>query len=364
MKIPATFDRLEGVPQIERRPYNLIVEGNGAVLLSKQDGAGPDVAQPRPRSQIARRYMDGARLLAELGLGGAGPASPEAEKPSVVLLKSQTARSLTVVFSGNNPEFALPAHLLFNHDTHLMLIHDRRRCFALAGIPGLGADYASCLASLRRIIDSLRPDNVFVLGISAGGAGAIKFACDLPAQRLLCFSVPTTLRLEDDSGATLARYPQLARLYRHDRNLGIDLAAYYAAQDNPPLTTLIYSAGHPRDAWLAQRMAGLPDVKLVPTEGYTGHTTYRWLVTQSAVGSYLDTLYVPSGGMAPGLAVVVSAPQQSMPPAAPDARQNPFAQPAQASALEARRIPNAGIPGAAGRPMRRSRSKRRVISAG
>ena len=338
MDVPETFDRLAGLPQIDRRPYDLIVEGNGAVLLKHRHWlgeVGQNDTETKPGSQIARRYIDGAHLLASLGLGSADPGPPESEKPSLVLLKSRTARSLTIVFSGNNPEFAIPAHLLTHHDTHLLLIHDRRRCFALAGIPGLGADYASCLASLRRIVDRLKPDGVFVLGISAGGAGAIKFACDLPAQLMLCLSVPTTLKLEDDSGATLARYPQLARLYRLDRSLGIDLAAYYAAKEDPPPATLIYSAGHARDSWLALRMAGLPDVKLVPTEGYTGHTTYRWLMTQGKLGSYLDTLHAPSRGVAPGLTVVASAPHQEDTPAAQDARQDHPPQSAQASGLEA-----------------------------
>ena len=360
----AAFDRLDGLPQIERLPYNLIVEGKGAILLQQhrrrpaEPGSGNGTGRPKPRSRIAARYIAGARLLAELGLAGADAAPPAAEKPSLVVLPSETARSLTIVFSGNNPEFALPAHLLSQQDTHLVLIHDRRRCFALAGIPGLGADYAACLAGLRRIIGSLRPDTVLVLGISAGGAGAIKFACDLPAQRLLCFSVPTTLKLEDDSGATMARYPQLARLYRHDRSLGIDLAAYYAAQADPPPATLIYSAGHPRDCWLALRMAGLPDVRLLPTEGYTGHTTYRWLMTEGVIGRYLDMLYEPCGGAWPGLAAVPCNGQ-----AAPDAPPAPFA-PAQAGVLEPRRPANTAMPVSARRPRRRSRRRSRGVSAG
>ena len=299
VKSEAKFDRLAGLPATEHRAYNLIVGGEGDVLLReyrRRRRADPATIRAEPESEITRRFLDGARLLASLGLGEAGPARPKAEKPSLVMLKSRTARTLTLVFSGNNAIFALPAQLLSQHDTHLVLIHDRRRCFALAGIPGLGADYGACLASLRRIIDSLKPERVLVLGISAGGAGAIKFSCDLPVQRLLCFSIPTTLRLEDAEGATLADHPQLARLYRHDRSLGIDLAAYYAACTNAPPATLVYSAGHPRDSWLALRMAGLPGVTLAPTEGYTGHTTYRWLLLQSRMGSYLDQLYAPHEG--------------------------------------------------------------------
>ncbi len=314
MSTAAKFDRLEGLPQADRWPYNLVVAGKGDILLRP---AGHPGAGAEPRSEIARRYIEGTHLLAALAGDGAGPATSGAEKPCLVLLRSPTARSLTIVFSGNNPEFALPAHLLLNYDTHLVLIHDRRRCFALAGIPGLGADYDSSVAGLRRIIDALRPAEVFVLGISAGGAGAIKFACDLPAKRLLCFSVPTTLRLEDDRGATMARYPQLARLYRRDRSLGIDLAAYYAAHADAPPATLIYSAGHSRDAWLALRMAGMHGVTLVPTDGYTGHTTYQWLTLHKKIGGHLDRLYEADGTAAPAWSPErVARPGQGQPPEA------------------------------------------------
>ena len=300
------FDRLKGLSQVDRRPYNLIVDGQDYILLRQHryrlKQAGDDADKARPASPLAARFIEGARLQKSLGLDGPESRPANAEKPSLVVLPSPTARSLTIVFSGNNREFALPAHLLMKHDTHLVLILDRRRCFALAGIPGLGADYEACVTNLRRIAEALHAEEVFVLGISAGGAGAIKFACDLAAQNLLCFSVPTTLRLEDDEGATLARYPQLARLYRYDRSLGIDLAKYYVAHETHPPASFIYSASHPRDSWLALRMANLPGVQLVATDGYVGHTTYRWLTLQGTIGRYLDTLYTTSPGMLAALA--------------------------------------------------------------
>ncbi len=302
----AAFDRLEVLPQADRAAFVSIIMGKGGDLLrqhteaSKHAGTANGTARPIP--ELAKRHADGRYLLAALGLrpGEAGHAASGTEKPSLEVLRSPTARSLTIVFSGNNPDFALPPHLLVHQDTHLVLINDRRRCFALAGIPGLGADYDACLAGLRRIIDSLKPDAIFVLGLSAGGAGAIKFACDLPADRILCFSVPTTLRLADDPGAPMSRYPQLARLYRLDPGLGIDLASYYAAHATAPPATLVFGARHPRDAFLARRMEGIPGVTLVALDGYDGHGAYRWLAHQNAIGSYFDRLYAPSGEAAPG----------------------------------------------------------------
>ena len=292
---PVAFNRVHGLLPADRRPYNLIVEGRGQTLIRERDGraaAGEKSAEDgRAESDLARRYFAGAALLEALNLPTAMQAAASSEKPSVVLLPSRTARTMTIVFSGNNPEFALPAHLLIAHDTHLLLIHDRRRCFALAGIPGLGTDYAECVQSLMRIQEKLAPDSLHILGISAGGAGAIKFASDLQATQLVCFSVPTTLNLDDDPGAELKHYPQLTKLYRHDRSLGIDLAAYYDGYVDRPNAIFVYSEGHPRDSWLALRMSGIRGVTLLPTEGYTGHTTYRWLLTENKIAPYLDMLY-------------------------------------------------------------------------
>jgi hypothetical protein len=150
------------------------------------------------------------------------------------------------------------------------------------------------LAALGRIAETLQPERIAVLGISAGGAGAIRFACDLHAQTLLGLSVPTTLDLSNDPGAELSRYPQLAKLYRQDRSLGIDLAAYFNAQAMRPETTLVYGTHHSRDAWLAQRMAGMRGVTLLGVPGYTGHTTYRHLSVERTLGEYLDRLYAPA----------------------------------------------------------------------
>ncbi len=246
---------------------------------------------------LEQRYLAGEALLESLQFGAyhASKPSPK-DKPSLVLLRSATARATTLLFSGNNGEFALPANFLLDYDTHLLLVRDRRRCFSLAGIPGFGVDYEGSVVALQRIISALGNNNVYVLGISAGGAAAIKFACDLPAKRLLCFSAPTTLNLDDDPGAELKHYPQLAQLYRLDRSLGIDLAAYYRAHPKHPPAIFVYSGNHMRDSWLASRMSDIEGVQLLPTTGYDGHTTFRWLIMQKTISIYFNMLYAALPG--------------------------------------------------------------------
>ena len=238
------------------------------------------------------RFAAGRELLVPLGLWGDAnlPADRRGDAAEFVLLPNPGASSVTLVFSGNHAQFVLPREVADNADTHVILVRDPRRCFCLAGINGLGPDYATCRDNLERVIGALGAGRRFVIGVSAGGAGALRFACDLAAQGMLGFSVPTTLNIDDDPGAELARYPQLWKLYKHDRSLGIDLGAYYGAMLPRPELTLVYSGNHVRDRWLAERVRLIPGVQLLRPD-YAGHATYRWMRDEGKLGNILNILY-------------------------------------------------------------------------
>jgi len=274
--------RLSALPREDWKTFDLIVRGYVRALES---GDGVSAAVLPPLAQRARRGLD---ILDGLGLGEPNPTS---EKTSIVLLPGVGATRMTLVFSGNNAEFALPPELLQKGDTHLLLIRDPSRCFALAGVFGLGDDYESCLESLCRINTALGVEQLYVAAISAGAAGGLRFACDLAAYGFLGFSVPTTLDLEDDPGAELRHYPQLTMLYRRRREMGIDLARYYAATLPRPRALLVFSNGHIRDSWLARRMEPIEGTEIIPTIGFDGHTTYHFLVVTGQIAPLFHGLY-------------------------------------------------------------------------
>ena len=257
---------------------------------------------PRPRKAstsaflgVVERYRAGQDVLAQAS--GAASSKADTDLPdgrvSVALLRKPRARRLTIVFAGNNAQLVVPTPLLAAHDTHLLLVRDPRRCFALAGIDGLGDDYRACLARFSAIIRLLGADEVACIGMSAGGVPALKYGCDLGSFGVLGFSTPTSLNLDDHPGAELKQYPQLVMLYKRDRSLGIDFAAYHQKVAARPRATLIYSAGHKRDAFLARRMRGLEDVALLETAEFTGHATYRWAISQGVLPGILDHFYEP-----------------------------------------------------------------------
>ena len=244
---------------------------------------------------VLERYRAGEEVLAQAS--GVAPAIAGSGLPdrslSLVLLRNPGAHRLTIVFAGNNAQLVIPTPLLAAHDTHLLLVRDPKRCFALAGIDGLGEDYRACLTRLTGIIRILEADEVTCIGMSAGGAPALKFGCDLGASGVLGFSIPTTLNLDDHPGAELKQYPQLAMLYKQDRALGIDFAAYHQAAAPRPRLTLIYSAAHVRDTFLAGRMRGFDNVTMLEAVGFGGHATYRWALTEGVLPGILDHFYEP-----------------------------------------------------------------------
>ncbi len=285
---------LEQLTPTDRHAVEWIMSGDtvavGKLARSTQDPESP--GDTGHRFELPERILAGETLFCSLGLVPKTKHNGQIKaRNGTVLLRSATAKTLTIVFSGNTRFFTLPPSAVTVADTHVLLIRDPNRCFGFAGIPELGEDYETCLTNLNRIVTALAAEAVYCVGLSAGGSAAIRVGCDLMARGILGFSVPTTLNIEDDKGAEMKHYPQLARLYKHARHMGIDLVQYYAGKMPRPRLILTYSAGHVRDSWLALRMDGVPGVELVDTEGFTGHSTYVWLRVNDKLDHLFERLF-------------------------------------------------------------------------
>ena len=276
---------------VDRNARDLVESGLTSAPL-------PIVCAEAPPKGVARHYHlaeranAGEALLQHLGLMPAEPSGQGLmQRQGLILLRSGAARRVVLVFNGVAGRFSLSRLLIMEMATHVILIRDPERCFGLLGIPELGADYGACVHNLRRILTSLDVDEVYCIGISAGGAPAIKFGVELAVRGILGFSIPTTLDLRNDASADMSRYPQLVRLYRRARHLGTDLAVEYAARVPRPSMILVHSGRHARDAWLAARMCRQAGVKLLDTKGYDGHDTHHWCVRTGLGRSLIDRLF-------------------------------------------------------------------------
>ena len=289
-------DRLV-MSQEDRNALVKIVQDGGASLVSDEPCEVP--IQPvytmashrRSTAGVRQRFLHGLSLSDQLDLGRNDSSDRSKLSRAFVLLPSPTAEKFTILFSGNTSDYFLPAPILTDYDTHILVVRDPSKCFHMTGIPGLGADYAECLFNFRKLANWFNPKQQFCIGVSSGGSGALRFGCDIQADGILGFSVPTTLDLRDDPGAQLRTHPQLHRLYKINRKLGIDLVPYYASRTPRPRVMLAYSSGHLRDKWLAERMGTVDGVELIETDQEAGHRTYRWFRDGGRLNELLNRFF-------------------------------------------------------------------------
>jgi hypothetical protein len=263
-----------------------------------ETGRQPD-AEMRSRPKSTRlswheRVQDGNRLLNRLfpALVAAAslPGDEDYSRATLLVAPCENATSLVLTFGGNTGYLMLPPGLVSLPNTHVIAIRDPKRCFALCGVPGLGATYADCLVNLRLLMAELGATELFCAGVSAGGFPAFRYGLDLGAAGVLGFSTPTTLDLADELGAGLANYPQLTALYRNRPDMPLDLARPYAQTLPRPRAILVYSPSNDRDSWLAARMGGLPGVEISAVSEEAGHRVFQWLSTGNGITQYLGRL--------------------------------------------------------------------------
>ncbi len=255
------------------------------------DGAARPLA-PRlgwlDRIQAGNQMLN--RLFPDLVAPAALPGDEDYSRATLLVAPCDGASSVILTFGGNTGYLMLPPGLVTLPNTHIIALRDPKRCFALCGVPGLGATYADCLANLRTLMSELGATELFCTGVSAGGFPALRYGLDLGAAGVLGFSTPTTLDLSDELGAGLANYPQLTALYRNRPDMPLDLARPYAETLPRPRAILVYSPSNDRDSWLAARMGGIAGVEVSAVSEEAGHRVFQWLSTGNGVTQYLGRL--------------------------------------------------------------------------
>jgi hypothetical protein len=230
------------------------------------------------------------RLFPDLTAPAALPTEEDYSRVPLLVAPCQGANSVLLTFGGNTGYLMLPSALVNLPNTHIVAIRDPKRCFALCGVPGLGATYTATLDNIRRLMTELGATDLFCTGVSAGGFPALRYGLDLGAAGVLAFSTPTTLDLADELGAQLSNYPQLTALYRNRPDIPLDLARPYASTTPRPRVILVYSPSNDRDSWLANRMGGIKGVEISAVSDEAGHRVFQWLSTGNGITQYLGRL--------------------------------------------------------------------------
>jgi len=210
----------------------------------------------------------------------------------MVLPSNEPTQFALVCFGGNGERnFTLPHQLINRLGIHIIFVQDAVRCFSLCEIARLGSNYETNLARLKLILQELEATSVYCLGVSAGAFPALKFGLELEAQSVLAFSGTPSLNIADDPGATLAKYPQLRAITSKAPHLAASMITEYTNSQTHPSVTLVFGGKNKRDKFFAMHMKGMPGVKLVPIEGFTGHGAFTESVTRRLFPELLDMLF-------------------------------------------------------------------------
>lgn len=312
--------RSDGMLSLLRRARDTWPDDPGVIALCREAGiaAAPGGAPPAPpatRHETPEAQLANARrvvleknqaappeLLHRLVKAIENQISPrDLQRPLVevdperdVLISPRAPGDrLAVVFTGLMDRTALPLETL---DAYLsaagitaVYLRDFNRLLFCNGVQSMGGDFSSGVAGLRRVIDRIGGiGHVTTIGNSAGGTGALNFGLALPADRVLCFSTPTTIGQPflDDINDRRGRLV-LARLNKLVPQHLLDPRARLEAQSDPVRVDLVYGQNHPLDRPHAERLRGLPGVRLYGLGGSDRHASLTDVILR---GAFLDML--------------------------------------------------------------------------
>lgn len=280
----------------ERQPDIRLVEdvlrfgtpAEAKVILERLPAHDQESASGRACAQIIRSIEHGD-LLQNLTAGGVDLARPAT---SLVWRNPAGSDRVLIVFAGGGRGFWLlvdELHRVLRHcGAHVIYMRDFGGSYYLAGDPDLGIlDYRGMLALLRGQVAGLGATRLACIGNSAGGHAAVRYALDLGAEAALAFS------MQANAESLHARHlaPVFQAVAERNPGFAFDLAEAYAAAPRTPRLILGFGAGHERDRTEAERMRGLPGVRLEPAEGFAGHGAVRWFLQQGRLPGLVAALF-------------------------------------------------------------------------
>jgi pimeloyl-ACP methyl ester carboxylesterase len=186
---------------------------------------------------------------------------------------TSASKTMLVAFAAMSPLKPPPFHL-FEATTGLpvkrLFVRDPALIWFQHGLPGFGETIDEVAASLRAVIDQHDVERLVVIGSSAGGYAALAFGSLLEADLVLSFSPQTTLERTwlDEVGDHRwpGHFKNLAALGGPDPRW-VDLRASLTRERRDRTVYEVhYPSPYEEDARHAERLVGLPGVKLIAYE--------------------------------------------------------------------------------------------------
>ena len=169
---------------------------------------------------------------------------------------------------------------------NLIYIKDFSELYGTRGYSSLGRDMRSCVAALRRLAGDIGGKRIYTLGVShSGGYAALCYGLAVGAESVLSLAGATELPRDFNERLKSASLFDSVEGIR--KNAG-DLRELYYGMERKPRVLFAFSEEHSTDRQQAERMAGLPNVELIPVSHYSQHNVVHPLIRQ---GRFLTLLF-------------------------------------------------------------------------
>jgi pimeloyl-ACP methyl ester carboxylesterase len=204
------------------------------------------------------------------------------------------SNKVIIVFTGLGPRFWLSLMVLHAFlkrlGTHIIYLTDLRYFIFFDGLETVAKGYRGLLEALLDTARSLGAEDIHIMGNSAGGYVALRYAMDLHAKTFLGTSIRTDLSL----GSTLPLGsffddPALDA-YPHMR---VDLKPLLARSAWPERIMLFCGEQNPVDLPHAMHLAYLPNVELTLLGSYVDHDVIAGLLGRGQLDAVLKRFVEP-----------------------------------------------------------------------
>ena len=146
----------------------------------------------------------------------------EFQGDDIIIRRRKQATGLVFVFTGLQGKFGMRLGYLdlFFEELGLAAVYlrDDQRMIYCKGVKSQGADFDTTIAALGEIREQLGAAHqpVFTVGHSAGGFAAMTYGISMNADKVLAFSPPGTIQLEDVLAFGETRVPKIVERLKNE----------------------------------------------------------------------------------------------------------------------------------------------------
>jgi pimeloyl-ACP methyl ester carboxylesterase len=202
---------------------------------------------------------------------------------------------LIIVFTGIDPRFWLSLMLLHlflrRLNTHIIYLTDLRQLIFFDGLESVAPTYDGLLTALKGAASSLGATEIHVMGNSAGGFAALRFARDLGAKTFLGTSIRTDL--SESTSLPVSDFFKRPILREVAPQMLVDLKPLLLASSAPERIMLFCGEDNPVDLPHTLHLADLPNVEIALLRNYPAHDVISGLLGNGQFESVLQRFIKP-----------------------------------------------------------------------